>query len=129
MLSIKKVQVVPLEINNGAIIDSFNTQDDHHGNAPSLNAVEDYVTDIANNKADKSTTLSGYGITDAYTKTEVDTIANGKANTSTTLAGYGITNAYTKTESDNNYQPKVLSGTSNPSSGLGNNGDIYLQYS
>ena len=97
MLSIKKVQVVPLEINNGTIIDSFNTQDDHHTNAPSLNAVEDKL----NNKADKSTTLSGYGITDAYTKTE----------------------------SDNNYQPKVLSGTSNPSSNLGNNGDIYLQYS
>lgn len=116
MISIKKVQVVPLEINNGAIIDSFNTLDDHHTNAPSLNAVEDKLND----KADKSTT---------YTKTEVDTIANGKANTSTTLAGYGITNAYTKTESDNNYQPKVLSGTSNPSSGLGNNGDIYLQYS
>lgn len=28
--------------------------------------------DLANGKADKSTTLAGYGITDAYTKTEVD---------------------------------------------------------
>lgn len=28
-----------------------------------------------------------------------------------------------------NYQPAVLSGTSNPDSSLGNNGDIYLQYS
>lgn len=55
-------------------------------------------------KADKSTTLSGYGITDAYTKTETDSkiddkIAN-KANSATTLAGYGITDAYTKLEVD-----------------------------
>jgi hypothetical protein len=42
-------------------------------------------------KADASTTLSGYGITDAYTKTEVDTALAGKANTATT---------YTKTEVD-----------------------------
>ena len=32
-------------------------------------------------KAAKSTTLSGYGITDAYTKTQVDTIASGKSDT------------------------------------------------
>lgn len=37
-------------------------------------AVEE-VAKIAN-KADKATTLSGYGITDAYTKTEVDTEIN-----------------------------------------------------
>lgn len=62
-----------------------------------------YLTDsdIAN-KADKATTLAGYGITDAYTKTETDSqidskIVN-KADKSTTLAGYGITNAYTKSE-------------------------------
>ena len=54
----------------------------------------------------KPTTVSGYGITDAYTKTEVnttlgnyytktaaDTLLSGKANTATTLAGYGITDA------------------------------------
>lgn len=61
-------------------------------------------SDIAN-KADKSTTLAGYGITDAYTKAEIDDkgflvdsdIVN-KADKATTLAGYGITDAYTKTE-------------------------------
>lgn len=61
-------------------------------------------SDIAD-KADKSTTLAGYGITDAYTKTEIDDkgflvdsdIVN-KADKATTLAGYGITDAYTKTE-------------------------------
>jgi hypothetical protein len=67
-------------------------------------------------KADKSTTLSGYGITNAYTKTEIDNIITdneliissalndlntNKADKSTTLAEYGITNAYTKTEIDN----------------------------
>ena len=50
----------------------------------------------------KPTTISGYGITDAYTKKESD----GKyATKATTLAGYGITDAYTKTESDKKYQP------------------------
>lgn len=53
-----------------------------------------------NKKATKATTLSGYGITDAYTKSEVDTELGKKANSSTTLAGYGITNAYTKDETD-----------------------------
>jgi hypothetical protein len=58
-------------------------------------------------KADKGTTLTAYGITDAYTKSEVNsaiasavptvTFANlsGKP---TTVVGYGITDAYTKTE-------------------------------
>ena len=50
----------------------------------------------------KPTTISGYGITDAYTKKESD----GKyATKATTLSGYGITDAYTKTESDKKYQP------------------------
>lgn len=51
-------------------------------------------------KADKSTTLAGYGITDAYTKAEVDDALSLKANSSTTLEGYGITDAYTKAEVD-----------------------------
>lgn len=72
-------------------------------------------------KADKSTTLAGYGITNAYTKTEVDgkvsdltsqlgtaneaievleTAVEGKADKSTTLAGYGITDAYTASTVD-----------------------------
>lgn len=31
------------------------------------------ISNLTNNKADKSTTLEGYGITDAYTKSEIDT--------------------------------------------------------
>ena len=51
-------------------------------------------------KADKATTLAGYGIENAYTKTEVDTAVNAKADKATSLAGYGIADAYTKTEVD-----------------------------
>ena len=65
-----------------------------------------YATTTAMNtaldgKANKATTLEGYGITDAYTKTQTDNLLKGKANTATTLAGYGIADAYTKTEIDN----------------------------
>lgn len=68
MITIKKVAVTPLPENSGTIIDSFNTSDDKHTNAPSLNAVENYV------------------------------------------------------------QRKVLSGTAEPTSNLGSDGDIYFQY-
>lgn len=51
-------------------------------------------------KANSATTLSGYGITDAYTKTQVNTELAKKADKATSLSGYGITNAYTKTEVD-----------------------------
>ena len=73
------------------------------------------VNALIGGKADTSTTLAGYGITDAYTKTQIDaTVATlatttavasslaTKANSATTLAGYGITDAYTKAESDSN---------------------------
>ena len=63
-------------------------------------ATNDNVTAQLANKADKSTTLAGYGITNAYTQSEIDTKVNVKADKSTTLGGYGITNAYTKTETD-----------------------------
>ena len=45
------------------------------------------------NKADKATTLSGYGITDAYTKTETDTLLDGKVDV---IEGKGLSsNDYT----------------------------------
>lgn len=72
----------------------------------------------------KPTTISGYGITDAYTKTESDKKYQPVGNYSsaghthtfasltskpTTLSGYGITDAYTKTESDGKYATKTES--------------------
>ena len=85
---------------------------------------------------------------DVYTKTETDDLLDNKINitdiedslTSTSTvkplsANQGkelkdlVDDVYTKSESDSNYQPKVLSGTSDPSSSLGEDGDIYLQYS
>ena len=47
-------------------------------------------------KADKETTLDGYGITDAYTKTEAD----GKYATKASLSGYAQTSAIPTTTSD-----------------------------
>lgn len=59
------------------------------------------------NVQNKPTTISGYGITDVYSKSEIDskgylttTDIAGKADKSTTLAGYGISDAYTKSEID-----------------------------
>lgn len=51
------------------------------------------MTNALAGKANKATTLGGYGIADAYTKAQVDASLAGKANKATTLAGYGITDA------------------------------------
>lgn len=45
-------------------------------------------------------TLAGYGIGDAYTKSQVDQALSQKAASSSTLAGYGILDAYTKAQTD-----------------------------
>ena len=59
---------------------------------------------------------------------------SGKANVATTLSGYGITDAtisgQTVTLGSNSVTvPQILSGTSDPASSLGNNGDIYIKLS
>lgn len=76
---------------------------------------------LQENKADKATTLSGYGITDAATiyqlentsaiatsanekalknSQDIKILQSDKADKATTIEGYGITDAYTKTEID-----------------------------
>ena len=84
-----------------------------------IDSIHNRVGSLETGKADKATTLAGYGITDAYTKEDIDgkladkadktTLAdyytkeqadNKFAVKATTLAGYGIDNAYTKTEVD-----------------------------
>ena len=58
-------------------------------------------------KADKSTTLAGYGITDAYTKNAVDASLANKADKATTLAGYGITDTYTQSQIKTRLEEKL----------------------
>ena len=70
-----------------------------------------------NKKADKGTSLSDYGIGNAYTKTETDTKLGEKANTATTYTKTEVDEAvgkkantadvYSKTDSDNKYVVKV----------------------
>lgn len=74
---------------NGALLEikGFNTATENQtirkkadGNlewyTPSVSDIPD-LTEALANKADKATTLAGYGITDAYTKTEVDQKVSG----------------------------------------------------
>lgn len=65
------------------------------------------ISSLQSGKADKATTLAGYGIADAYTKSEVDGKLDTKANKATSLAGYGIADAYTKTQTDGLLATKV----------------------
>lgn len=66
------------------------------------------IADAIKDKADTATTLSGYGITDAYTKTTADSTFAKKA---VTLSGYGVTDAYTKTETDTLLKAKANTTT------------------
>lgn len=52
---------------------------------------------VINNYAPIASTISGYGITDAYTKSETDVLLNSKVTQGTTLDEYGIADAYTRT--------------------------------
>lgn len=100
-----------------------------------VTGLQDKITSIESSvggKANKATSLAGYGITDAYTKTEVDgkvsdltsqlgtanetiesleTAVEGKANKSTTLAGYGITDTYTASTIDGKLADKADANT------------------
>lgn len=100
-----------------------------------ITGLQDKITSIESSvdgKANKATSLAGYGIADAYTKTEVDGKVNGltsqletankaiesletavesKADKSTTLAGYGITDAYTASTIDGKLANKADAST------------------
>ena len=69
------------------------------GNAESglVKSVKDLSTSVATNTSGISD-LTGRVST---AESDIDTLQSGKADKSTSLAGYGITNAYTKTETDN----------------------------
>lgn len=88
--------------------------------------IKEILTNLKNlltGKADKSTTLEGYGITDAYTKSQTQSVItnaiSGKANASTTLEGYGITDAFTKTQTQTEINNSI--------SGKANTSDVYTK--
>lgn len=77
-----------LEVSSGLVADSIKVGNDAVALAKNIPDVSSFITNDVNN-------LTNY---------ETKTTAEGKyAQKSTTLAGYGITNAYTKTEADSNY--------------------------
>lgn len=51
MISIKKVAVTPIPENTGTIIDSLNTTDDKHTNAPSIEAVNNGLANHTHTKS------------------------------------------------------------------------------
>ena len=59
-----------------------------------LNTTSENINQQINTKADKATTIAGYGITDAYTKTEIDEALNDKANSSG-LSAVATSGSYT----------------------------------
>ena len=91
--------------------------------AGNVNSISDILTALGN-KADKATTLSGYGITDAYTIAQIDSIVNGLSVDISTLEGYftdGVANSALKLSDNGSYtawgqtfftngKPKTLSG-------------------
>ncbi|KAA8702885.1 MULTISPECIES: hypothetical protein [Pseudomonas] len=71
--------------------------------AKSLNNNPNFATDVINGlsgKADKATTIQGYGITDCYRVVDVDYRLDAKANWGTTLADYRITDSYRAVDVD-----------------------------
>ena len=64
------------------------------------------------------TTLSGYGILDAYTKTETDELtwdwSDITSGLPTTIAGFGISDAYTESEIDTKLTPTTSATASRP---------------
>lgn len=90
-------QIIKTYVNNRWV--KINEDDNTEQSADIAQLRED-VNSLASTKADKSTTLSGYGITNAYTKTEVDNKVNAKANSS---------DVYTKTQTNDQIDAKVSS--------------------
>ena len=61
------------EMLGDTLVDAYNTFTELAAYIADPKGAADALTAAVGNKADKATTLTGYGITDAYTKTEVDT--------------------------------------------------------
>lgn len=77
---------------SGNVITSYYTPiATHNALATRVGAAETNITNLTKNKADKATTLSGYGITNAYTKTEIDTKVTTINNTINGVSGRVMT--------------------------------------
>lgn len=77
-------------------------------NVYSKTEIDNKVTTINNNVSAKANSSDVYTKTEIDGKvTTLNTSINGKAAKATTLSGYGITNAYTKTETDNLLSAKL----------------------
>ena len=73
---------------SGNVITSYYTPiATHNALATRVGAAETNITSLTKNKADKATTLAGYGITNAYTKTEIDTKVTTVNNTISGVSG------------------------------------------
>jgi hypothetical protein len=77
------------------------TEADFNKDLLAVGSVTESINSAVSNKADKATTLSGYGITDAYTKTQVDSAINNHKIT--------VDSALSST-SENPVQNKVING-------------------
>ena len=96
-----------------------------------ISVLDSDIRKVSSDLSSLSSTVSGH----TSTISSMQTSLNNKANKSTTLSGYGITNAYTKTEVDSkdttikNSIPKVTVSTTPPtSSSSGKTGDIWIVY-
>lgn len=96
-----------------------------------ISVLDTDIREVSSDLLSLSSTVSGH----TSTISSMQTSLNNKANKSTTLNGYGITNAYTKTEVDSkdttikNSIPKVTVSTTPPtSSSSGKTGDIWIVY-
>lgn len=96
-----------------------------------ISVLDTDIREVSSDLSSLSSTVSGH----TSTISSMQTSLNNKANKSTTLSGYGITNAYTKTEVDSkdtaikNSIPKVTVSTTPPtSSSSGKTGDIWIVY-
>ncbi len=87
------------------LLDAKATVTDLNALTTRVTTAEGDIDALEGGKADKATTLAGYGITDAYTQTQINTALGEKADKATTLAGYNISDAYTETEVDNLLSP------------------------
>ena len=76
------------------VTDAKNAADAAQQTATGAQDAVDALEAVVDGKADKATTLAGYGITDAYTKTETDGLLDAKAD-ETALANYATTGALT----------------------------------